>query len=236
MSNKRENRIVLKFESSVLLVILAFLSSVIFMGATAFEVEIKSKNRKSNSVALDNNYVRVLRKACLYSSPDADIFDKRIIIALTTISVKSKNIAHKINRGGVIVFQEHETHQHIKGDYFEVALKKVHPLVKGPDQWIEPLKNTTVYEDEQFRIFEERLAPGDTRALHSHAQRVVIRLNQTQLTDPRFKPNGMPGEGIQVANTVKFAEPMVHVVKNLSKDVSLFNIIIEFKPSAKHEK
>jgi len=25
---------------------------------------------------------------------------------------------------------------------------------------------------------------------------------------------------------------MVHVVKNLSKDVSLFNIIIEFKPSA----
>ena len=33
----------------------------------------------------------------------------------------------------------------------------------------------------------------------------------------------------QIKNTVKFAEPMVHVVKNLSNDVPLFNIIIEFK-------
>jgi hypothetical protein len=86
-----------------------------------------------------------------------------------------------------------------------------------------------VYEDEQFRVFEERLAPGDTRELHSHAQRVVVRLNNVQLTDPRFKPNGSPGGGIQVPNTVKFAEPMVHVVKNLSKDTPLFNIVIEFK-------
>ena len=136
----------------------------------------------------------------------------------------------KFVKGEVVVFKAGETPFQINGDFFEVALKKDHPPIKGPDQWIEPLKNTTVYEDEQFRIFEERLTPGDTRALHSHAQRVVIRLNQTQLTDPRFKPNGMPGEGIQVKNTVKFAEPMVHVVKNLSKEVSLFNIIIEFKP------
>jgi hypothetical protein len=34
-----------------------------------------------------------------------------------------------------------------------------------------------------------------------------------------------------VPNTVKFAEPMVHVVKNLSKDLPLFNIIIELKTS-----
>ena len=91
-----------------------------------------------------------------------------------------------------------------------------------------------MYEDDQIRIFEERLAPGDTRELHSHAQRVVVRLNNVQLTDPRTKPNGSPGGGIQVPNTVKFAEPVVHVVKNLSKDTPLFNVVIEFKiPSEK---
>ena len=116
-----------------------------------------------------------------------------------------------------------------KGDYFEVAFKRIHPEPKGPEVWLEPLKNKMVYEDDLFRVFEERLAPGDTRELHSHSQRIVVRLNKVQLTDPRFKPNGAPEEGIQVPNTVKFAEPMVHVVKNLSTDTPLFNIIIEFK-------
>ena len=85
-----------------------------------------------------------------------------------------------------------------------------------------------VYEDEQFRVFEERLAPGDDRELHSHAQRVVVRLNEVQLTDPRLYPEGQPGTGIQVPNTVRFAEPVVHAVRNLSK-IPLFNIVIEFK-------
>jgi hypothetical protein len=57
----------------------------------------------------------------------------------------------------------------------------------------------------------------------------VVRLNEVQLTDPRTRPNGTPGGGIQVPNTVKFAEPVVHVVKNLSKDTPLFNIVLEFK-------
>lgn len=90
------------------------------------------------------------------------------------------------------------------------------------------MNNSIVYQDAEFRVFEERLNPGAIRALHSHTQRVVVRLNQVQLTDPRYFPNGNPGTGIQVANTVKFAEPMVHVVKNLSK-IPLFNIVIEYK-------
>jgi hypothetical protein len=81
----------------------------------------------------------------------------------------------------------------------------------------------------EIRIFEERLAPGETRALHSYVQRVVVRLNHVQLTDPRVRPEGSPGEGIQVPNTARFAEPVVHVVNNQSKDTPLFNIIIEFK-------
>ena len=96
------------------------------------------------------------------------------------------------------------------------------------EQWVEPLKNTIVYEDEQIRIFEERLLPQDVRELHSHAQRLVVRLNKVQLTDPRFSKEVKEGTGIQVPNTVKFAEPIVHAVKNLS-DIPLFNIVIEFK-------
>jgi hypothetical protein len=49
-----------------------------------------------------------------------------------------------------------------------------------------------------------------------------------QLTDPRFNPKGTPGGGIQVPNTARFAEPMVHVVRNLSA-TPLFNIVIEYK-------
>jgi len=66
-------------------------------------------------------------------------------------------------------------------------------------------------------------------ALTGISSKLVVRLNNVQLTDPRTKPNGSPGGGIQVPNTVKFEEPMVHVFKNLSKTTSLFNIIIEFK-------
>ena len=93
---------------------------------------------------------------------------------------------------------------------------------------MEPLKNKVVYEDDEFRIFEERLDAGDIRELHSHAQRLVVRLNEVQLTDPRFNKEVKASSGIQVPNTVKFAEPIVHAVKNLSK-IPLFNLVIEFK-------
>jgi hypothetical protein len=156
-------------------------------------------------------------------------------VALSDTKIKSNKSKKMLKRGQVAVFQWNEKYMIENGDFFEVAFKKNHPEPKGPDEWLEPQKNTIVYEDKEFRIFEERLAPGDTRELHSHAQRVVVRLNEVQLTDPRFKPNGTPGGGIQVPNTVKFAEPMVHVVKNLST-IPLFNIIIEFNTQRNEKK
>ena len=97
-----------------------------------------------------------------------------------------------------------------------------------PATWLEPTKNKTVYQDEELRIFEERLNGGEDRDLHSHLQRLVIRLNEVHLTDPRYYPQGQDGVGIQLPNTVKFAEPVEHVVRNLSL-IPLFNIVIEFK-------
>nr|WP_315148623.1 DUF6250 domain-containing protein [uncultured Flavobacterium sp.] len=189
------------------------------------EAKIVSKD----SIALENDYVRVMKNATVKTAIDAALFGKRLIVALTPLECKSNAGIKALDRGEIAVFSPEASYSIAKGEYFEVAFKRTHPQPKGPEVWLEPLKNKIVYEDELFRVFEERLSPGDTRELHSHSQRVVVRLNKVQLTDPRYKPNGAPGEGIQVPNTVKFAEPMVHVVKNLSADTALFNIIIEFK-------
>jgi hypothetical protein len=181
-----------------------------------------------DSIALDNAYMRVLRDGAACTLANTPNFGTRIIVALDKIKFKSNRGTIKINRGEIAVFLENEFYDLPKGSYFEIALKKDHPPLTKPSEWVEPLKNKIIYENTEFRVFEERLNPGDTRALHSHAQRVVVRLNQVQLTDPRYSPNGKPGTGIQVANTVKFAESVLHVTKNLS-DIPLFNIVIEYK-------
>ena len=189
----------------------------------------ETKIVSNDSIPLENDYVRVMKNATVKTATDNALFGKRMIVALTPLKCKSTLGIKTLERGEIIVFNPEDSYSIQKGDYFEVAFKRIHPEPKGPEVWLEPLKNKMVYEDDLFRVFEERLAPGDTRELHSHSQRIVVRLNKVQLTDPRFKPNGAPEEGIQVPNTVKFAEPMVHVVKNLSTDTPLFNIIIEFK-------
>ena len=181
-----------------------------------------------DSVALENAFMKVLRDGAACTVANTPNFGTRIIVALDKLKFKSNRGTIKIKRGEIAVFLENEFYDLPRGSYFEIALKKDHPPLTKPSEWVEPLKNKIIYENTEFRVFEERLDPGDTRELHSHAQRVVVRLNQVQLTDPRNSPNGKPGTGIQVANTVKFAEPMVHVTKNLSK-IPLFNIVIEYK-------
>jgi hypothetical protein len=177
---------------------------------------------------LDNAHVRVMHDAAACPAAHTPGFGTRVVVALAEMTVHSSRGSTNLKRGEVAVFLVHESYTAPTGVFFEVALKHNHPPVKGPEEWIEPSKIALVYEDEQFRVFEERLAPGDTRELHSHAQRIVVRLNEVQLTDPRYHPNGTPGGGIQVPNTVRFAEPVVHVVRNLSA-IPLFNIVIEFK-------
>ena len=187
-----------------------------------------SKVYCQDSIALDNDYLTVIRDGAKCAKANTQNYGTRIIVALDAIKFKSNRGLIKINRGQIAVFNVNESYEKPVGSYFEVALKKDHPQFKLPKEWFEPQKNTIIYENDEFRVFEERLAPGDVRELHSHAQRLVVRLNQVQLTDPRYSPNGKIGVGIQVANTVKFAEPVVHVTKNLS-EIPLFNIVIEFK-------
>jgi len=182
----------------------------------------------ADSAALDNAYVRVMHNSSSYGPAHSKGFGTRVIVALTNVKIQSGKGTHHLERGQVAAFKRDESYDPPTGEFFEVAFKLDHPPVKGPEEWIEPIKNIIVYEDEQIRIFEERLEGGDERPLHSHAQRVVVRLKEVQLTDPRTNPTPRPGTGIQVPNTVRFAEPMTHVVRNVSKG-PLFNVVIEFK-------
>ena len=204
--------------------------SVVFIfvcnNSFAFQTNTQTINL-SDTAVIENDYVKVYKNTGAFTNAFTENIGTRVIVALEKIKIKSSRGKLKLNRGNIAVFKEEEWYA-LKGEFFEVAFKKNYPPLKKPEQWIEPVKNTMVYEDEQFRVFEERLAPGDDRELHSHAQRVVVRLNEVQLTDPRLYPNGQPGAGIQVPNTVRFAEPVVHAVRNLSK-IPLFNIVIEFK-------
>jgi hypothetical protein len=186
-------------------------------------------NKKSkDTLTLDNDYVIVMHNSSAFGPAHIKNIGTRIIVALTEVKINSSRGALKLVRGQTAVFKADESYNSIIGEFFEIALKIDHPPVEGPEKWLEPTGNIMVYNDEQFRIFEERLEPGGERQLHSHSQRIVVRLNEVQLTDPRFPKKGRPGAGLQVPNTVKFAEPVVHVVRNLSK-IPLFNIVIELK-------
>ena len=176
---------------------------------------------------IDNPYFRVLKNESAPPEANTNI-SSRVIVALRNVGIQSPRGDQKLDRGQIAVFHPGETFK-ITGEYFEVSFKADHPALKEPSEWIEPSKNTIIHDAPEFRIFEEKLGPGDTRAIHSHAQRVVIRLNEVQLIDPRFHEKAGPGKGgLQVPDTAKYAEPIVHVVKNLSQ-IPLDNIVIEYK-------
>ncbi|MEI6751824.1 MAG: hypothetical protein WCK78_01525 [Paludibacter sp.] len=181
-----------------------------------------------DTVEINNPYFYVLRNSSANVSTDTSKIGKRVVVALNPIKIKTAKKNILLNRGQIAVFQPKETYQVVSGNFFEVGFKSNHPELKRPEEWIEPMKNKVVYDDPEIRVFEERLEPQDIREVHSHAQRVVVRFNLVQLTDPRFHDVPKPGSGIQIPNTVKYAEPIVHAVKNTS-DIPLYNVVVEYK-------
>ena len=67
--------------------------------------------------------------------------------------------------------------------YARITFVEGDEVVDGPavGQRTPGLVTPIVYEGERFFIYEERLAPGDTRERHSHSQRLEIRINQGPL-------------------------------------------------------
>jgi len=122
-----------------------------------------------SGVVFDNPYLHVNQNTASFTSANNANIGTRVIAALDDVIIQSSKGSHSLGRGQVVVFLENESYQISSGNYFEIGFKKDHPPLTYPDEWVEPQKNTTVYEDAQFRIFEERLDAGDIRELHSHA-------------------------------------------------------------------
>jgi hypothetical protein len=180
----------------------------------------------ANVVALDNEYVVVTRDAAPFAAAHAG-FAERVIVALGDIELTASGTRKKLVRGDVAVFPAGEEYEPpTSGSFFEVAIRNAHPPVQSPPEIIAPEKNAMRYDGAGFFVFEEKLAPGETRARHSHSQRVVMQLNRTKLQ--QWPDNAAPVLVETVPERVSFNPPVIHVVKNVG-EVPLRGIIIEFK-------
>jgi hypothetical protein len=183
---------------------------------------------QAEAPALDNAYVRVSRNTAPCASAATAGCVDRVIVALANIDLNSIAGTRRMVRGDVAVFGAGESYlPPVGGAYFEVVLKTDRPPVKSPQEIIAPDKNVIRHDASRFFIFEERLERGETRARHSHSQRVVIQLNKTTLQQwPEGEPEVMREMRVDQA---AFNEPVIHVVKNVGA-LPLRGIVIEFKP------
>jgi hypothetical protein len=182
--------------------------------------------------ALENDYVRVTRDAAPCASASAQgCAGNRVIVALGTLDLRSGSTQRKLARGDVAVFMARQSYEApTGGPYFEVVIKPNHPPVKAAPELIPPAKNAILYDGKDFFIFEERLPVGDTRARHSHNQRVVIQLNRTRLQQ---WPEGQAEVVRDIEPDVPgFNQPVIHTVKNVG-DLPLRGIVIELKARPK---
>ena len=184
---------------------------------------------QAEAPALENAYVRVTRNGAVCASVQAPgCATDRVIVALSDVDVNSITGTRRLERGDIAVFGPKESYvQPVAGAYFEVVLKPERPAVLSPKEIIPPEKNAIIHDGDRFFVFEERLQPGDTRARHSHSQRVVIQLNATRLQQwPEGEAEVLRDMRVDQA---AFNEPVIHVVKNVG-DRPLRGIVIEFKP------
>jgi hypothetical protein len=180
------------------------------------------------ALAIDNAWVRVTRDAAPCASARTPGCGYRVLVALEQLDLRAGAASRRLVRGDISVFGPGEDYAApAAGSYFEVAIKPDHPPALGPAEIIAAEKNAPLYDSADFFVFEERLAPGDTRARHSHSQRVVIQLNRTRLQQ---WPDGAPELFVEtVPERPSFSPPVIHVVKNVG-EVPLRGIVIEFKP------
>ena len=182
------------------------------------------------AAALENDYVLVSRDDAPCAEGSTPGCAERVIVSMGEIQLRFGKVLRAMRRGEVAVFKAGESYQPpTGGPFFEVAIKPNHPAAKSPAETIPPAKNTIVYEGERFFVYEERLAPGDTRERHSHSQRLEIRINQGPLLRQVIDGKDAPQEPPSVVN---FREPIIHSVTNVG-DMPLWNFILEFRPAGR---
>ena len=128
-----------------------------------------------------------------------------------------------------MVFGPSDTYAVTGTAFLEVAIKPDHPAPTRPPSYVPAEKNRRLYDSDDLFIFEEQLAPGDTRPRHGHAERLVVVVNDTRLQ--QWQDDGQEVFKNQVADDVHFNQPVAHTVKNVGAR-PLRNIVIEFKPAS----
>jgi hypothetical protein len=181
----------------------------------------------SDSVVFENAYVRITREGVHCAAANTAGCADRVIVARGDVVMRKGATEQRLKRGDILVFEPGESYQAPSGEYWEVAFKPDHPPVETPRESIRPAKNEIKFENARLFIFEERLAVGDTRARHSHNQRVVIQLNKTRLQQ---WPEGQP----EILRDIEpdrpgFNPAVIHTVKNVG-DQPLRGVVIEMKP------
>ncbi len=181
----------------------------------------------AGETVLENGYVRVTRDATPCALAHVPECADRVIVALDDIELASDGARRTMARGDIAVFGSGQSYELPNGgSFFEVSIKGNHPPVQSPGELIPPEKNAIRYDGKDFFVFEEKLAPGDTRARHSHSQRVVIQLNRARLQQ---WPDGEPSKFVEtIPDRPTFSPPVIHTVKNAG-DTPLRGIVIEFK-------
>ncbi len=178
-------------------------------------------------VALENEYVRVTRNQAFCASGKGATCGERVFVAMGDLELPTWNGVHRMTRGDIVVFNQGEAYTPPEsGEFLEVAWKPTYPPVQSPRELIAPDKNSILHDGARFFVFEEKLDPGETRARHSHSQRVVIVLNATRLQQwPDDQPELFRE---QIPDDVRFNPPVIHVVKTVGSQ-PLRNIVVELK-------
>ena len=118
----------------------------------------------AGEIVLENNYVRVMRDAAPCAPAHVTECADRVIVALGDIELASDGARRTMARGDIAVFGPGESYEPPDGGSFlEVSIKADHPPVQSPGELIAPEKNAIRYDSKDFFVFEEKLAPGDTR-------------------------------------------------------------------------
>lgn len=180
------------------------------------------------ATALENDYVRVSRNIAPCGIASEGRCEDRVVLAMGDVTLSSDGKKRLIKRGEVAVFGAKQSYEIAVGSpFFEVAIKPKHPPIRAPAERIAAGANLALHQGKTFFIYEEILPVGDTRARHSHAQRVEIRLNNGPMLRQQVWQGGKMIETEPVI--VNWREPVIHVVHNIG-DAPLRNFILEFIP------
>jgi len=133
----------------------AYLSNVSSAPKSFSLTKIKSVEDPSlkEKTTFENEYFKVSKNIV---SKNSEKLGTRVIVGLSNVIIKCPGKNEKIARGEIAVYKGNDIYDITDGEFIEVVVKKVHPELTKPEKWLEPLNNKIVYEDAQFRVFEER--------------------------------------------------------------------------------